>query len=65
MVVGGISELVIGSRLKDTQIIDLSNQKTCKWHDFPTALSGATGAIMPNNEIIICGGYDMNKGTSH
>ena len=41
---------------KDTQIIDLSKQKTCKWNDFPTALDGATGAIMPNNDILICGG---------
>ena len=48
---------------KATQIIDLSKQKWCKWSDFPKALNGATGAIMPNNEIIICGGYDMNKGT--
>ena len=45
---------------KATQIIDLSKQKWCKWSDFPKALNGATGAIMPNNEIIICGGVSKS-----
>ena len=57
MVVSGVN----GIDYNDTQIIDLSKQKTCKWNDFPSALDGATGAIMPNNEILICGGY---SGTS-
>jgi len=58
MVVGGYGD---GTYHKDTQIMDLSKQKTCKWNDFPTLHDGATGAIMPNNEILICGGISKSS----
>ena len=58
MVVGGVGD---GTTHKDTQVIDLSKQKTCKWNDFPSAFYGTTGAIMPNDDILICGG--VSSGT--
>ena len=61
MVVSGWGDVTDSN---DTQIIDLSKQKTCKLNDSPTSLYGATGAIMPNNDILICGGYSYS-GTRH
>ena len=62
MVAGGFDDDVTSH--KDTQIIDLSKQKQCKWNDFPLDLGGATGAIMPNDDTIICGGMS-NSGIRH
>ena len=63
MVVGGLDDDTEPD-YNDTQIIDLLKQKTCKWNDFPVASNGATGAIMPNNDTLICGGYS-SSGTRH
>ena len=57
MVVGGKAQYT-DRKSGDTQVIDLKRRKRCKnLGNYPFSIEGASGAVMPNKDIIVCGGH--------
>jgi len=57
MVVGGHGTIGNGGVDRtNNQLHSVMDATSCEMEDYPLALQGATGAILQNNEVVICGG---------